>query len=77
MGGDKNKLKAVFDGAQSVTRQFNIVNITIRPDGNSATAVGKYEGAIREGGKDFPSSGDFYVRLSKKNGKWSIDEASF
>ena len=77
MGANKNALKSVFGSAQSFSREFHIASTTIQPDGASATVVGNYEGTIREGGKDFPSSGNFYVRLSKKNGKWQIDDASF
>jgi serine/threonine-protein kinase len=77
MGANKNALKTVFGSAQSFSREFHIASTTIQPDGASATVVGNYEGTIREGGKDFPSSGNFYVRLSKKNGKWLIDDASF
>jgi serine/threonine-protein kinase len=77
MGANKNALKSVFGSAQSFSREFHIASTTIQPDGASATVVGNYEGTIREGGKDFPSSGNFYVRLSKKNGKWLIDDASF
>jgi hypothetical protein len=77
MGPNKNAMKRVFDSAQSLSREFHIASTTIHPDGASATVVGNYEGTIREGGKEFPSSGNFYVRLSKKDGRWLIDDASF
>jgi hypothetical protein len=77
MGANKNALKTVFESAQSFSREFHIASTMVHPDGASATVVGNYEGSIREGGREFASSGNFYVRLSKKNGKWVIDDASF
>ena len=77
MGSSKEKLQRTFDLSQSISREFHIGNTTIQADGVSATVVGNYEGKIREGGKEYPSSGNFYVRLSKKNGKWLIEDASF
>jgi serine/threonine protein kinase len=66
-----------WEAAESVTRNFHVNKVAISPDGSSATAVGNYNGTIRAGGRDFPSSGNFDLRLSKKNGKWLIDEAHF
>ena len=77
MGGSRNNLKKIFDSSQSIQREFHIRSTTIQPGHTSATVIGTYEGNIREGGKDFPSSGNFYVRLSKKNGRWLIDDANF
>jgi hypothetical protein len=65
------------DSAQSVSRESYLENATIRPDDTTATLVGKNDGNIREGRKEFSGSGDFYIRLLKKNGTWSIDDAHF
>jgi len=75
--GAKDNLKKVFTSAQSLSRKFDIESITIRPDGVTATAVGKYDGTIRLSSKDSPSSGNFYFRCTKKNGKWFVDDFNF
>jgi hypothetical protein len=77
MGSSRDSLKRSFDSSQTFRRDFHIASTTIQSDRTLATVIGTYEGNIREGGKDFPSSGNFYVRLSKKNGKWLIDDANF
>jgi hypothetical protein len=77
MGANRDTMKKAFENSQSIRRDFHTRSVTIHPDYMTATAIGIYEGMIRIGGKDVPSSGDFYVRLSKKNGKWLIDDASF
>lgn len=77
MGSSRDVLKRTFDSSQSIRREFKIQSTTIQPGHTSATVIGTYNGNIRERGKDFSSSGNFYVRLSKKNGKWLIDDANF
>jgi len=78
IGAIRNTLRTVFDTAQSLTREFHVQSLSISNDGVTATAIGTYDGRIRDGrGVETPSSGNFYVRLGKRNGKWLIDDASF
>jgi serine/threonine protein kinase len=77
-GNVKNNLKTVFDTASSLSREFHVQSLTIANDGATATVIGTYDGKIRLGrGAETVSNGNFYVRLAKRNAKWSIDDASF
>jgi serine/threonine protein kinase len=74
----KGTFRKSFDSFKAFTREFHAPSITFSNDGNTATAIGTYEGAVRDGrGVDTPSSGNFYVRFFKKNGRWFIDDANF
>jgi hypothetical protein len=73
-----NALKTVFSSVKSMTREFHPQSVTISPDGNSATAIGAYQGKFVDAkGVETPNSGNFYVRFGKRNGRWFIDDASF
>ena len=78
MGAIRNTFKAVFDSAQSLSRDLTIQSLTISNDGLTATVIGTYDGKIRDRrGLETASKGNFYVRLAKRNGKWLIDDANF
>ncbi|MBZ5699304.1 MAG: protein kinase [Acidobacteriia bacterium] len=78
LGPNKSTFKKVFDGTKSLSREFHLQNLNISNGGDTATAVGTYEGKVLDGrGVETPSSGNFYVRFGKKNGRWYIDDASF
>ena len=78
MGAIRNTFKAVFDSAQSLTRDLHIQSLTIANDGSTATVIGTYDGRIRDGrGVETASNGNFYVRLAKRSGKWLVDDANF
>jgi hypothetical protein len=78
LGPQKNTFKKVFDGTKSLSREFHTLRLSISSSADRATAIGSYEGNVVDGrGVETPSSGNFYVRLGKKNGRWYIDDASF
>ena len=78
LGSNRDTFKKVFDNTKSLSREFHIQSLNISSGGDSATAIGSYEGKVVDGrGKETPSSGNFYVRFTKKNGRWYIDDASF
>jgi hypothetical protein len=78
IGAIRNTLKTIFDTAQSLSRDFHIQSLSIANDGATATVIGTYDGKLRDGrGVETTSSGNFYVRLGKRNDKWLIDDASF
>jgi hypothetical protein len=78
MGSNKNKFKGLFESGQALSRELYVTSQTVNPDGLIATVVGNYAGSLRDlRGVQSPRSGNFYVRFTKKNGKWFIDDASF
>jgi serine/threonine protein kinase len=77
MGDNEKALKGSFDSAQSFSREFHIVNISIHPDGKTADVEGTYEGKSISERKELTSSGKFALKLSKRDGNWYIDRAIF
>jgi hypothetical protein len=65
------------DPTKKLSRTFHIESLKISPDRKSADVTGTYEGTITSWGKEFPSSGKFNMKLSKRDGKWYIDNAIF
>jgi hypothetical protein len=66
-----------FDPTKKLSRTFHIKSLRISPDRKTADVTGTYEGKIISEGKEFPSSGKFNMKLSKRDGKWYIDKATF
>jgi serine/threonine protein kinase len=77
MGANKRVLKSAFDSAQAFSREFQVESITVHPERHTAEVAGTYKGQISSQGKVFPSSGKFNLRLSKRSGKWYVDDARF
>ena len=77
MGDKREVLKSAFDSAQSFTREFKIAKIDVHPDTQTADVTGTYEGNVSSKGRAFSNSGNFTLKLSKRDGKWYIDDAIF
>ncbi len=65
------------DPTKKLSRTFHIKSLRISPDRKTADVTGTYEGKIISEGKEFPSSGKFKMKLSKRDGKRYIDKATF
>jgi hypothetical protein len=72
-----NTLNKSFGAVKSFTREFHIQNVTISNDGDTATAVGTYDGMAKPSSGVISNSGNFRMRFAKKNGRWHIDDATF
>jgi hypothetical protein len=62
---------------KKLSRTFHIKSLRISADRKTADVTGTYEGKIISEGKEFPSAGKFKMKLSKRDGKWYIDKATF